>query len=477
MRLRSKAQLIEFMSGAQVLLMVIALLVFGGWIQSRVGQIIRAQIVAENQLIAQQMARLLRTMPSGNLVFGDATWGKFQAIIEETKLPNDGYLCIADASSGQLLCHPQIRKEPALRASKLDNLMAMRDDSKSFNLFRTAVESPGEGDAFTGIAGRKGAQEVVSAASLPNIDGVLFVHQSEASTRSAVQRILTPLGYAGVIIGSILIFVSTKLSSKIVSGFEHQLEVINTGLEETVKHRTTSLMKTRNAVIFGLAKLAESRDSDTGEHLERISLFSTLLAKAHAEVSDEITVECIESIGLASSLHDIGKVGVPDRVLLKAGKLTQEERREIEVHPRIGADCLNAIDDKLEGDGFLSLAREICAYHHEKWDGSGYPYGLQGEQIPLPARIVAVADVYDALRSKRPYKNPFSHEATCKILAEGAGSHFDPAVISSFIKVHREFESISDGFLNRKELNSSSRTPLVALECVPLANASSLATL
>lgn len=317
----------------------------------------------------------------------------------------------------------------------------------------------GRGKTTTGIAGRKGAQEVVSAASLPNIDGILFVHQSEASTRSAILRILTPLGYAGVIIGSILIFVSTKLSSKIVSGFEHQLEAINVGLEETVKLRTASLMKTRNAVIFGLAKLAESRDSDTGEHLERISLFSTILAKVHAEISDEMSAECIDSIGLASSLHDIGKVGVPDRVLLKPGKLTAAERLEIEVHPRIGEDCLNAIDDKLEGDGFLSLAREICAFHHEKWDGSGYPYGIRGVEIPLSARIVAVADVYDALRSKRPYKEPLSHSATCEILVEGAGTHFDPEVINSFVKVHREFETISERFLSQKRLDTNPNFP------------------
>jgi putative two-component system response regulator len=218
-------------------------------------------------------------------------------------------------------------------------------------------------------------------------------------------------------------------------------------------------MKTRNAVIFGLAKLAESRDSDTGEHLERISHFSTLLAKAHAEISDEMTAECIDTIGLASSLHDIGKVGVPDRVLLKPGKLTAEERIEIEVHPRIGEDCLNAIDDKLQGDGFLSLAREICAFHHEKWDGSGYPYGIRGAEIPLSARIVAVADVYDALRSKRPYKEPLSHTATCKILVDGAGTHFDPAVISSFVKVHREFEAISGRFLTRRQNHTNTNVP------------------
>ena len=168
-------------------------------------------------------------------------------------------------------------------------------------------------------------------------------------------RILNPLGFAGLIIGALLIFTTTKLSTRIVKNFEHELATINMGLEKIVHARTGALMKTRNAVIFGLAKLAESRDSDTGEHLERISLFSSKLANVHAEVCKELDGVCVQSIGLASSLHDIGKVGVPDRVLLKPGKLTFEERKEIETHPKIGEDCLNAIEGRLEEDGFLSL--------------------------------------------------------------------------------------------------------------------------
>jgi putative two-component system response regulator len=300
---------------------------------------------------------------------------------------------------------------------------------------------------------------VISATRLPNVNGILFVHQSEASTRIGVQKILTPLGYAGVFIGAILILVSTKLSTRIVSSYENQLEEVNSGLEETVKRRTDSLMRTKNAVIFGLAKLAESRDSDTGEHLERISLYSTHLARAHSKKTTEITPECIESIGLASSLHDIGKVGVPDRVLLKPGKLTPEERIEIQAHAQIGEACLQAIDEKLQSDRFLFLAKEIAAFHHEKWDGSGYPYSLKREEIPISARIVAVADVYDALRSKRPYKNPLSHTEACKILAEGACTHFDPDIIDSFISVNREFEAISNSNLNPEEPEKAHESP------------------
>ena len=290
---KSKSQLIEYLSGMQVLCLALALVVFGGWIHGRIGQLIRQQVMEENQLIAQQVGRLLRTIHDGEFAFGDSAWEKFQSIVEDTKLPNDGYLCIAEVTTGDLLCHPKIRKHPSLRSVCLQDFEVTSNNKQSWNLFQAVVKSRDESDvALTGIAGKGSSTEVVSAAFLPNINGVLFVHQAEASTKAAVLRIVTPLGYAGVIIGSVLIFVTSKWSTKIVKGYEHELAALNAGLEQTVRNRTASLMKTRNAVIFGLAKLAESRDRDTGEHLERISQFSSLLAAVHAKVSPEVDREC-----------------------------------------------------------------------------------------------------------------------------------------------------------------------------------------
>ncbi len=450
-QITSKSQLVEWLSGVQIVLLACALAGFGWWVKSRVGAVVRFQIIEANQLVAEQIGRLLMTMESEELAFGDANWEQFQAIVEETQLPNNGYLCIADATSGRLLCHPDIRTEPSLRYARLDGIHGTTNGQDFINLFQSAKDNTGRLQASTGIVGEAGTTEVVSAAFLRNINGILFVHQSEASTKLAVSKILTPVSFAGLVIGIALIFVTAKSSTVIIKGFEHTLVAINEGLETTVRERTASLMKTRDSVIFGLAKLAESRDSDTGEHLDRIRIFSTLLAQVHATRCSEIDAYCIESIGLASSLHDIGKVGVPDRVLLKPGALDPDERKEIEKHPRLGEMCLDAIDERLGDDRFLALAREICAFHHEKWDGSGYPYGRHGEEIPISARLVALADVYDALRSKRPYKNPMSHVAACRIIAEGAGKHFDPAVVESFIDVHREFEAISEECLSSRK--------------------------
>lgn len=453
-RVSSKSQLVEWLSGVQIVLLACALAGFGWWVKSNVGTVIRFQIIEANQLVAEQIGRLLMTFESEAIAFGDPNWEQFQTIVEETQLPNNGYLCIADATSGRLLCHPKIRDEPALQLSRLDGISAMSKGEDSINLFQSAKDNADSFRAITGIVGNGERTEVVSAAFLRNINGILFVHQSESSTRTAVSKIHTPVSFAGLVIGVVLIFVTAKSSTVIIKGFEHTLVAINAGLEKTVRERTASLMKTRNSVIFGLAKLAESRDSDTGEHLDRICIFSSRLAEVHATRCAEIDTHCIESIGLASSLHDIGKVGIPDRVLLKPGKLDAEERKEIEKHPQLGEKCLDAIDERLGDDGFLELAREICAYHHEKWDGSGYPYGMRGEEIPVSARLVALADVYDALRSKRPYKDPMSHVAACRIIAEGAGKHFDPAVIETFIEVHREFEAISDQYLSNRQEQS-----------------------
>ncbi len=446
--LRSKSQLIEWLAGTQVILLALALVCFGGWIKIKLGALIRDQIIAENQLIAEQMGRVLGSLQSSPVEFGDVQWDRLQTLVEDTKLPNDGYLCIASSETGRLLCHPKMRTSPGLRNSNVGQMQLEMQDARKWTLLNAIHNSRNSENAVvTGLVGAGTKTEIVSAAVLPQIKGVLLVHQAEASTQLAVSRIVTPLGYIGLVIGLSMIVLTTRFCVAIIKRYENELEVINLGLEKTVQDRTRALTKTRDAVIFGLAKLAESRDRDTGEHLERISLFSTELAATFERRLGVSNSLLVETIGLAASLHDIGKVGVPDRVLLKPGKLNPEERRTIEIHPKVGEDCLNAIEERLGNDGFLSLAREICAYHHEKWDGSGYPYGLLRTQIPISARIVAVADVYDALRSRRPYKDPMTHEAAREIIREGSGKHFDPDVVDAFMDCESAFERISTNCL------------------------------
>lgn len=218
--------------------------------------------------------------------------------------------------------------------------------------------------------------------------------------------------------------------------------------------RLSDLSRTRDAVVFGLAKLADSRDPDTGHHLERISLYSTRLATAlrrYPRYRHIVTPAFVRHIGISAALHDIGKVGVPDAILLKPNRLSPPERRRIEEHTGIGGRCLEEIERRLGGSNFLAMAREIAFYHHERWNGTGYPHGLGGEQIPLAARIVSIADVYDALASKRCYKPAISHEKCVEYIRENAGTQFDPALVEVFMQIEAEFREISDRFRDGDE--------------------------
>ena len=210
--------------------------------------------------------------------------------------------------------------------------------------------------------------------------------------------------------------------------------------------RHSDLLRTRDAVIFGLAKLTESRDPETGNHLERISLYSTRLATAlrrDPNYRPQITPSFIKLIGISSALHDIGKVGVEDSILLKPGRLQAEERFVMQLHTEIGGRCIREIERRLGPSNFLQMAREIASYHHERWDGTGYPKGLAGEEIPLAARIVAIADVYDALVTERVYKDAFPHEKCVQLIREEAGRQFDPTLVDVFLEIESEFQSVA----------------------------------
>ncbi|MEE8429739.1 MAG: HD domain-containing phosphohydrolase, partial [Candidatus Desulfatibia sp.] len=218
-------------------------------------------------------------------------------------------------------------------------------------------------------------------------------------------------------------------------------------LEQKVSERTMELALTQEATIFSLAVLAEFRDPETGGHIKRTQSYVKLLAEmlqTSQQYRNELNQQTIELLFKSAPLHDIGKVGVPDRILLKTGKLTDEEFEEMKKHTIYGRDAIVAAEQKLNGkSSFLKFAREIAYGHQEKWDGSGYPEGVKGEQIPLSARFMAVADVYDALISKRVYKPPFPHSKAVKIIREGKGTHFDPNVVDAFLKLEETFRKIA----------------------------------
>lgn len=244
----------------------------------------------------------------------------------------------------------------------------------------------------------------------------------------------------------------------VLKGYQDELKNYSLTLEDKVRERTLDLERAQRDIILRLAKAGEMRDEETGQHVVRVACFSRALA-----IALDLHPDSVETIFFTSPLHDIGKIGVPDSILLKSGKLGVEERAIIERHCEIGANILleepKGLNAFLELSGLATIgfdaktggelratAAEIALSHHEKWDGTGYPRGLKADAIPISARVVAVADVYDALRSERPYKPAYSHEKTIEIMTPMRALHFAPDVFDAFVGIQDEFIQIKERY-------------------------------
>jgi putative two-component system response regulator len=222
-----------------------------------------------------------------------------------------------------------------------------------------------------------------------------------------------------------------------------------------VSKRGKELEFIQDVTILAMASLAETRDNETGNHLHRTQRYILALAEhlqRHPRFSLVLTRTNIELIYKSAPLHDIGKVGIPDAILLKPGKLTVEEFEIMKTHAALGRIAIENAEKTIGRSApFLKFAKEIAGSHQEKWDGSGYPEGLAGEDIPISARLMAVADVYDALVSARPYKKPMTHEQSSQIIIEGSGKHFDPDIVNAFIALQDKFKAIAEEFSDNKQ--------------------------
>jgi len=240
--------------------------------------------------------------------------------------------------------------------------------------------------------------------------------------------------------------VSKQLEEK-----NQMLNVYNTQLEDLVQEKIKEISASQIATIHALVKSAETRDDDTGAHIERTSSYCKVITEKLSEAglyTEIITGTYADNIEKASPLHDIGKVGIRDNILLKPGRLTDDEFEIMKTHVTLGYETLASVENMYHENEFIKMGLEISRYHHEKWDGSGYMEGLSGEDIPLSARIMAVSDVYDALRSKRVYKDAFTHEKSISIMQDGRGKHFDPKIIKIFMENHQLFDKIFNRLSN-----------------------------
>ena len=221
----------------------------------------------------------------------------------------------------------------------------------------------------------------------------------------------------------------------------------NAFLEHEVARRTEEVTAIQDVTILAMASLAETRDSETGNHIRRTQNYVKALAenlKTHPRFAHFLTDHNINMLFKSAPLHDIGKVGIPDRILLKPGRFTPEEFEIMKTHTTLGRDAIAHAEASLGTRvEFLTMAKDIALFHQEKWDGSGYPAGLQGDAIPIAARLMAVADVYDALISRRVYKEGMPHERAVEIIAQGRGQHFDPDMVDCFLSIQGEFQAIA----------------------------------
>jgi putative two-component system response regulator len=245
----------------------------------------------------------------------------------------------------------------------------------------------------------------------------------------------------------VLARVQTHLTLKSAADF---LKDKNAFLETEVAKRTHEVQVVQDVTIMAMASLAETRDNETGNHIRRTQNYVRALAKklqANPKFASYLTDETLDMLYKSAPLHDIGKVGIPDAILLKPGKLTAEEFEVMKTHTTLGRDAIIAAEELIDAPStFLRLAREIAHYHQEKWDGSGYPEGLAGETIPVSARLMAIADVYDALISRRVYKEPMPHDKAVAIIREGRDRHFDPVMVDAFLQIAEEFHAIAGRF-------------------------------
>ncbi len=435
-RITRRSLLVSALLLGQLVCFLAALLWFGAWLERGLGEVVRDRVLSASHQMAVQIVHMIELMDIDEATPGTPGWERMQKLIEDTKLPTGGYLCVVRGDDGRVLCHPEFRSRPELAQTTIDDIL------------RSEI-GPGEAGVFgRGIAPHwarlSDDSYVLSSISIPKLNARMLVHQPEAPMRLAVLAFNERVRAIGTVVVVAVVVISALVTLVIIRRYESRLSQINRGLEAQVAQRSAALLRSRDAVIFGLAKLAESRDGETGEHLERISKYTEILAREVSMMQtpggDERWVQTLASTAV---LHDIGKVGVPDAVLRKPSSLTPEERKIIEKHPFIGGDTLMEIKRRWGEDPFLSIASQVCFGHHERWDGTGYPFGLKGENIPMAARIVALADVYDALTSERAYKDAVPHSRAKQMITDASGTQFDPMVVQAFVEVEPQFEDIA----------------------------------
>lgn len=391
--------------------------------------------------VEQFNTQLTRLATAGGPVeYRNDFWATAQSLVESFKMPKGALLFLLD-QHGRVVCHPDLRRAPNLRNLDYSEQIVTlpshdgQEDIIALGGIKPGAILIGQTDLLNGPV-----SVAVTFNQLARTRIVVYQPMAEMAAMEA--RLTSGFTLWGGLAGLGVLLTTIIGSVLLVRRYDSILLRANHQLEEEVERRTRRGLSIRNGLIFGLAKLADYRDTDTGRHLERICQYCELLANELLEASahPEIDKAWVERLKLASSMHDIGKVGIPDSILLKPGPLTPEERRLMEQHPLFGADTLLAIRKRVGDDDLINMGIQVTLSHHERFDGKGYPYKISGDQIPLCARIVALADMYDALTSERVYKKAMPHRQATAIILENRGTHFDPAIVDAYMRLEKQFD-------------------------------------
>ncbi len=293
------------------------------------------------------------------------------------------------------------------------------------------VEAVNGADGLQHCLEDPGIRLVITDLMMPTMDGFDLIKKlRKKETRYTYVIVLTALEDKKSIIKALSLGADDFLTKPV---FQDELNLRLSSALRLLK------LESQDELIMTMVKLAGSRSGETGGHLERVLAYCRILALDIAAVSPSLVAgkNIAEEISQVSPLHDIGKVGIPDSILHKPGRLTSDEFEKMKTHAKVGGDILKEVYEKT-GASYLKIAFEIAMYHHERWDGGGYPEGLKGEEIPVSARIMALADVFDALTSKRCYKDAFSYDRAKSIIVEERGAHFDPVVVDAYLRKEKE---------------------------------------
>ncbi|MEM1072365.1 MAG: HD domain-containing phosphohydrolase [Planctomycetota bacterium] len=417
----------------------------------RIAESVDEVIIDNNRRVAESLVSAIGDLPS-EFDAEDTAWQRAQKLVEAVEFGSGGFACILD-ESGAIACHPDLENDPSLREINLgDHLITPTESDETVAISDIGIDGVQVGVADFSVDGK----HYVATQMLTDSGTRLLVHQPVSGLSAASEQVTSGLLIQMAVAAAPVLILTIGIGVLFIRGHSRSLRRWNRDLENKVEDRTAQVRQSRKAIVTALATLADYRDNETGQHVLRISEYTVVLARHLQGQFDEIDEQWIERLRLASMLHDIGKVGVPDAVLRKPGKLTDNEFKVIKSHPSFGADTLIKVHHEVANDPLVQMSVEIALFHHEKWDGNGYPTGIAGEQIPLSARITAVADVFDALMSPRVYKPAMPIEKVRSIIAESSGTHFDPVIVEAFNAVESQLCAI------RKRLEEPEQVHLAA---------------